>query len=395
MSDINTKLIQALLENRSVDDVFRQELENTINQLLKAELSSFLGYEKYSSAGWHSGNSRNGFYQRDFRTEYGVLHLQIPRDRNGKFQQQTVPEYRRQDNALETTIIQLYKNGVTTRQISELIEQMYGHYYTPQTISNITNAVQKQVEEFHNRPVSKRYAVIYCDATYLNLRRDSVTKEALHVILGITPDGHKEVLEYSIYPTEAAANYAELLLRLKKRGLEEVLLFVTDGLSGLREKLLEVFPKAKHQYCYVHLARGISSIVRPKKREEILDDFKTVYKAENADDATKKLNSFLEKWSKQYSKLNAMFSSNAGLFEFFAFPTSIHKSIYTSNLIESNNKGLKHHAKLKEQFPNEASLERFVCTYYSDYNRKQSTRIHHGFKNAESELLQMFDDTNR
>ena len=89
MSDINTKLIQALLENRSVDDVFRQELENTINQLLKAELSSFLGYEKYSSAGWHSGNSRNGFYQRDFRTEYGVLHLQIPRDRNGKFQQKS------------------------------------------------------------------------------------------------------------------------------------------------------------------------------------------------------------------------------------------------------------------------------------------------------------------
>ena len=395
MSNLNTKLMQALVEKQSVEDVFRQELEDAINQLLKVELSSFLGYEKHSSNGWSSGNSRNGFYSRELRTEYGTLQLQIPRDHNGDFHQQTLPERKRQTDSLETTIIQLYQHGVTTRQISELIEQMYGQYYTPQTVSNITSAVQKQVDEFHNRKVNNRYAVIYCDATYLNLRRDSVAKEALHVILGITLDGHKEVLEYSVYPTESASNYKDLLSRLQTRGLKDVLLFVTDGLSGIREQLLELFPKARHQYCYVHLARTISRLVRPKVRKEILLDFKLVYRAGNAEEAAENLGKFLGKWSGKYSKLANMFSSQDGLFEFYRFPASIQRSIYTSNLIENNNKGLKHHAKLKEQFPNEASLERFVCTYYSDYNRKQAARIHLGFNAAESDLVNMFDNPNR
>ncbi len=395
MSNINTRLIQALVEKQSVEEIFRQELEDAINQLLKIELSSFLGYEKHSSNGWGSGNSRNGFYSREFHTEYGTLKLNIPRDRNGEFHQQTLPDYKDQNNALETTIIQLYQHGVTTRQISELVEQMYGHYYTPQTVSNIASAVQKQVEEFHKRTVSKRYAVIYCDATYLNLRRDSVAKEALHVILGITPDGHKEILDYGVYPTESAANYEELLKKLQARDLEDVLLFVTDGLQGIREMLLSLFPKSKHQYCYVHLARTISRLVRPKIRKEILADFKLVYKAGNADAAIENLRLFLDKWAGKYPKLANIFARHDGLFEFYSFPASIHRSIYTSNLIENNNKGLKHHAKLKEQFPNEASLERFVCSYYSEYNRKHSARVHIGFNTAESELIRMFDDPNR
>ena len=150
---------------------------------------------------------------------------------------------------METTIIQLYKKGITTREISDLIEKMYGHYYTPQTVSNITKAIQNQVERFHNRPISDKYVAIYCDATYLNVRRDSVAKEALHIILGITVEGTKEVLDYALYPSESASNYQEMLLSLKNRGLEQVLLFITDGLNGIRNACLEVFPSAKHQAC--------------------------------------------------------------------------------------------------------------------------------------------------
>ena len=120
-----------------------------------------------------------------------------------------------------------------------------------------------------------------------------------------------------------------------------------------------------------------------------------VYLAEDAKSATENLGKFLDKWASKYPKLANMFASQEGLFEFYRFPSSIHRSVYTSNLIENNNKGLKHHAKLKEQFPNEASLERFVCTYYSDYNRKQSARVHLGFNAAESDLLSMFDDPDR
>lgn len=391
MTNLNTKLMQALVEKRSIDEVFRQSLEETVNQLLQAEMSGYLGYEKYSSNGWNSGNSRNGFYTRELQTEYGTLKIQVPRDRKGEFHQQTIPDYKRKTDSLEHTIIHLYRHGITTRQISELIEQMYGHYYSAQTVSNITSTVQKQVAAFHQRPVSKRYAVIYCDATYLNLRRDSVAKEALHVLLGITPDGHKEVLDYGIYPAESADNYMDLLRKLQERGLEEVLLFVTDGLPALRNRLLECFPKARHQYCYVHLARNIARIVRVKDRTKVLADFKLIYGADTAEAAQEQLGNFLGKWTRKYSKLAGLLASQEGLFEFLQFPKSIRRSIYTTNLIENNNKGLKHHAKLKEQFPNEASLERFVCTYYSDYNRKYGDRVHLGFKLAESKLLQMFD----
>ena len=219
MSNLNTKLLSALLKNESVDEVFRVELETAINELLATELTAFLNYEKYDPVGYNSGNSRNGYYTRILHSRFGDLNISVPRDRNGEFSPKAIPAYKRNTDDLETTIIQLYKKGITTREIADLIEKMYGHYYTPQTISNITKAVENQVNEFHNRPLANRYVVLYCDATYLNVRRDSVAKEALHIIVGITPEGNKEVLDYVLYPTESPANYKDMLLDLKNRGV--------------------------------------------------------------------------------------------------------------------------------------------------------------------------------
>jgi transposase-like protein len=384
--------MNTLLKNESIEEFFRQQLETAVNALLQYELSAFLGYEKYNSDGWGSGNSRNGVYNRSFDTQYGTLNLIIPRDRNGEFQQQTIPKHGRKDDALETTVIQLYRKGITTREIADLIEKMYGHHYSAQTISNITQSVTEQVEAFHSRTVEDKYAIIYCDATYLNLRRDSVAKEALHVILGITPDGCKEVLDYALYPSESAANYEEMLINLKTRGLDQVLLFVSDGLAGICQAVLRQFPKAKHQSCWVHLSRTICRLSRNKDRKNILNDLKNVYKQDTAEKADIELDLFVAKYKGKYKKVESVFSNRESLYSFYDFPPSIRCSIYTSNLIENNNKGLKHKAKLKEQFPNEDALERFVCSYYSEYNRKHSTRIHRGFKQSEAELLDMFEE---
>ncbi|PWM76068.1 MAG: IS256 family transposase, partial [Bacillota bacterium] len=197
----------------------------------------------------------------------------VPRDRIGEFKQQTIPSYSRSDDYLEKTVIQLYSKGVTTREIADLIEKMYGQYYSPQTVSNITKTVQKQVEEFHNRKVEERYTAVYCDATYLNVRRDSVAKEALHILIGITENGTKEVLDYALFPSESAENYKEMLLNLQNRGLKQVLLFITDGLPQVRELLLESFPKARHQYCWTHLARNILKYIRAKDKAAVMQDF--------------------------------------------------------------------------------------------------------------------------
>jgi len=383
----------ALLKGVPLDEFFRSHLEQAINELLKAELTGYLGYEKHSVEGYGSGNSRNGYYQREMDTKYGKLHISVPRDRNGSFEQQLIPDYARRSDELETTIITLYQKGITTREISDLIEKLYGHHYSPATVSNISKTISSQVEQFHNRPLSDKYVVIFMDATYLNVRRDSVAKEPLHVLLGITPDGTKEILDYALFPTESASNYEEMLAGLKERGVKQVLMTASDGLEGMRDAVKRQFPEAEHQQCWVHLGRTVARYVRNKERKEILDDLKPVYNAESAEEAQNKLDEFLTKHAENYPKLTKIFErAKASLFSFFRFPKCIRKSLYTTNLIERSNKGLKHKSKIKEQFPNEDSLDRFVCAHYSELNRTYAERVQKGFLQASAEIMQMFDD---
>ena len=177
MSNFNTEVIKALSQGISIYEIVRLEIETVVNQLLLTELTEFLDYEKYDVIGYNSGNLRNGYYSRTLDTKYGKINIEIPRDRNGEFKQQTVPAYDRRTDSLETTILQLYSHGVTTSEIADLIEKMYGHAYRKQTISNITKAVEVNVDAFHQRPFSKRYIALYCDATMINVRRDSVLKK--------------------------------------------------------------------------------------------------------------------------------------------------------------------------------------------------------------------------
>ena len=392
MSNFSTEFVKSLyLDEKKFNELMRVQLEEAVNALLAAELDGFLGYEKYSYDGRNSGDSRNGTYERTIDSQFGELHITVPRDRNGAFKQKTIPEYARKTDALEQTVIQLYSHGVTTGEIADIIEKMYGHHYSRATVSNITEVMTDLVERFHNRPVNDKYAVIYCDATYLHLRRDSVEPEALHVILGITPDGHKEVLDYGLYPSESALNYREILKNLKERGLGQVLLFVSDGLNGLQNSISEVFPKSQYQSCWVHLCRNVMRIVRKKDRAEVMSFLKQVYTQENEENARDVLDAFIDTYSHKYPKLKNLFEDKGNLFTFYRFPKEIRKSIYTTNLIERSNKYLKSGYRKKEQFPNEAALERYVATVYTDYNGRYMDLRHHGFGSVEAELLDRFD----
>lgn len=392
MQNCNTKLIETLLAGDNVDEVFRQEIEKALNTILETEISSFLGYEKHEIAGYNSGNSRNGSYDRTLHTRFGDIKLTIPRDRNGEFEQKTIPPYSRSSDSLETMVIHLYRKGITTEEISDLIEKMYGHHYSKGTVSNISAAIQDEVVAFHHRPLNKRYVVIYADATYLNVRRDCVDKEALHVLLGITPEGKKEILSYALYPTEGAENYSEMLADIQSRGVEQVLLFVSDGLPGFRDACKKVYPKADHQSCWVHICRNVMKNVRPKDRKAVLADLKTVYTAENADAATTELARFCEKYGKFYPKMVEKFSDTRSLFSFYKFPQEIRQSIYTTNLIENMNKQLKRTTKRKEQFPNVDALDRCAYCYYSDMNARFLGRTHRGFDQSRFAIEQMFEE---
>ncbi|HFU2351587.1 TPA: IS256 family transposase, partial [Enterococcus faecium] len=372
-----------------LDELFRCHLELAVNSLLQAELTAFLDYEKYDRAGFNSGNSRNGNYSRSFRTEYGELNLVIPRDRNGKFSQQTLPAYKRTNDSLETTIIQLFQKGITMSEISELIEKMYGHHYTPQTISNMTKIVSEDIIAFKERSLESRYSVIFMDATHIPLKRQTVSKEAVYIVIGIRLDGTKEVLGFSLAPTESAYVWKEILQDLKDRGLKEVLLVVTDGLSGINDSIHSVYPNAQFQQCCVHISRNIAHKVRVSDRQEICSDFKLVYQASSKEEANNQIRFMIDKWKKQYPRVVKLLM-NPAILTFYNFPPSIRRTIYSTNLIEGFNKQLKKYTKRKEQFPNEESLERFLVSQFNNYNQKFLCRVHKGFKEIHDTLESMF-----
>lgn len=388
MINFTTEIMQTLLNKGDLDELFREHLERAINSLLQAELTAFLDYEKYDRNGFNSGNSRNGNYSRTFKTEYGELNLTIPRDRNGEFSQQTLPAYKRTNDSLETTIIQLFQKGITMAEISELIEKMYGHHYTPQTISNMSKLVSEDVLAFKERTLEANYSVIFMDATHIPVKRQTVSKEAVYITIGIRLDGTKEVLGFTIAPTESAYIWKEVLQDLRKRGLEEVLLVVTDGLSGIEESIHSVYPNAQFQQCCVHVSRNIAHKVRVRDRKEICEDFKLVYQANSKEEALDHIDFMIRKWKKQYPRVVNLLL-NPALLTFYNFPHAIRRTIYSTNLIEGFNKQLKRYTRRKEQFPNEESLERFFISQFNQYNQKFLGRIHKGFKEIQDTLESM------
>ena len=392
MSNFTTDLMSALMRGEGVETIMRDELEAAMNELLKLELTTFLDYEKYDPIGYNSGNSRNGSYTRQLKTRFGAIEVVIPRDRKGDFKQKLIPSHSRSTDDLESMVIQMYSKGITTSEIADLIERMYGAHYTPQTISNMTRVVQDQVIAYHQRSLNARYAVIYCDATYLSVRRNSVAKEALHILLGITPEGHKEVLDYRLYPTESCENYREMLIDIQERGVKEVLLSVSDGLKGLKDACLETFPRAQHQACWIHIQRNIGRLVRREDKARVMGDAKQIYQAGSLAEALEAYEIFKRDHRKRYPKVVHLLENNMeSLFSFFTFPKAIRPSIYTTNLIENLNKQLKRDMKRKEQFPNEEALDRFTCVKVLDYNQRFYERIHKGFNLVTAELIILFE----
>ena len=395
MHDFTTKLIRCLANGdkmeESIQELFRSELETAINEILKHELTGFLNYEKWDRSGFNSGNSRNGYYERKMNTVHGELNLVIPRDRNGEFDSPLVPKYERRDTGTEELIVKLFNTGLTNAEISEIVECLYEKKYSRGTISNITDQVIANVEAFRKRPLSEAYAVIYLDATYVPLRRDTVQKEAIHIVLGITMDGTKEMLGYAVAPCESASVWENLLEDIQARGVKKPLLFVVDGLKGIEESILRFYPKAGIQRCLVHVMRNIACHVRVKDRAEILGDFKRIHRQDSAVAAVSVLDAFVAKWKKVYPKIIESVMENRYLLTFYEFPADIRSSLYSTNLIENFNKHLKRDLKAKIQFPSEESMDKFLVSRIESYNFRMGEKVHRGFGSVLPELNQIME----
>ena len=392
MTDFNRECLNALFDKEKFDKFMRTQLEEGLNLLLESELTAFLGYNPYDRNGWNSGNSRNGSYFRQIKTQFGPIKVQVPRDRNGEFHQQTLPAYGQHTDALESTVIQLYSHGVTTREISELIEKMYGSYYSAGTVSNISKQVASQVESYHQRRLSDKFFCVYLDATYIPLRRDTYQREAVYIAVGIKPNGNKEIIDYRIAPVENLEVWSEMIADFKERGLEQVELFLSDGFVGIKDMLKQYYPKSKFQRCLIHIMRNISQKVRVTDRAEILNAFKQVHKQTNQKEAETVLHAFYEAYGSKYSRMiKDLRKLEKDMLVFYQYPKQIRPSIYSTNMIESINRMIKRKTNPKSEFPSEESLNNFLGSQVIDYNDRNANRVHKGFGQVADTLESYFD----
>ena len=376
------------------DDMINDLIKNFLEKMLKSELTEFLNYDKYEVTGKNSGNNRNGNYSRNFQTKYGVIeNLEVPRDRNNDFQTALFEPYKRRDNWLEQTVIQMYARGLSTRDIANLIEQMYGQKYSATSVSNLTDVAVKEIEQWKNRPLEKRYSVLFIDALSIKIRREHVGNESAYIIIGINEEGYREILDFYIGVTESAALWEEVLMNLKFRGVEQVLLGVMDGLPGLTDSFLKVYPKADVQRCVVHKVRNTLHKVKKKHTDEIVTDLKKIYRAPSREFADQALNDFSSKWDRIYPRLaQSWFEDKDELFTFYKYPDSIQKSIYTTNWIERANKEIRKRLKTMNSLPNEKAAEKILYLKILDYNSKWSERRLKGFLAARENLIQLFEE---
>lgn len=392
MTDFNRECLNALFDKEKFDKFMRTQLEEGLNLLLESELTAFLGYNPYDRNGWNSGNSRNGSYFRQIKTQFGPIKVQVPRDRNGEFHQQTLPAYGQHTDALESTVIQLYSHGVTTREISELIEKMYGSYYSAGTVSNISKQVASQVESYHQRRLSDKFFCVYLDATYIPLRRDTYQREAVYIAVGIKPNGNKEIIDYRIAPVENLEVWSEMIADFKERGLEQVELFLSDGFVGIKDMLKQYYPKSKFQRCLIHIMRNISQKVRVTDRAEILNAFKQVHKQTNQKEAETVLHAFYEAYGSKYSRMiKDLRKLEEDMLVFYQYPKQIRPSIYSTNMIESINRMIKRKTNPKSEFPSEESLDNFLGSQVIDCNDRNANRVHKGFGQVADTLESYFD----
>lgn len=361
MNLINHEELKKQLANGTftgLDDItneFKNILREVIHTASQEELTSHLGYDKHHES--DNKNYRNGYNEKTIKSTYGNIDVEIPRDRDGSFEPQLVKKTEILLNGSEDLIISLYTKGMSVRDIQLHLDDLYGYELSTQTISNITEKVIEKAKEWQVRPLDKIYPIIFMDATVLKIRVDRVVKNiAAYIMLGVTLEGKKEIIGIWIGENETSKYWLTVLNNIKKRGVDDVLIFAIDGLNGFSEAISAVYPKAEIQRCVVHQIRNSLKFVSWKDRKEVAKDLKSVYSAYTEEDGQLALTEFNDIWGKKYPNITVSWTNHwSELSTFFKYPDSVKKLIYTTNPIESLNATIKRKTKSKGSFPTEDS----------------------------------------
>lgn len=344
------------------DGLIKSLTRKILNRALEAEMETMLGYKKNSIEGNNSGNSRNGYSKKSVLAGDQEIEIEIPRDRNGEFKPLIVPKYQKRLPVFNDQIIALYSRGMTTRDIQGYLREMYSVDVSPELISNVTAAVNDEVQEWRKRPLEEVYTFVYLDALRVNSREDGSNKnKALYVALGVNLEGKKSVLGFYMNETEGAKFWMTVLNDLKNRGVKDILIACMDGLTGFPEAVRAIYPNTRVQLCIVHMIRNSTRFVSYKDLKAVCKDLKEIYGASNEEAAIEALEAFGDKWDSKYPMIKKSWESKWNdLCAIFEYPEEIRKVIYTTNSIESLNFSLRKVTKNRAAFPNDESVYKIM-----------------------------------
>jgi len=347
--------------------------KESLQRMMQAELEEHLGYPPRNRKEKDTDNSRNGSYPKSLKTSSGVVELEIPRDRDGTFKPHVVPKYESVDSKLEEQIISMYAKGMTNRDISSHIRDIYmGVEISPTLISKITDKIIDSVKEWQSRPLNSLYPVIFLDAIHYKVRSEGkVLSKAAYVVLGIDVSGRKDILGIYIGENESSSFWLNVLTDLNTRGVEDILIACIDGLKGFPEAIKSIFPKTEVQLCIIHQIRHSLKYIVSKDQKEFMKDLKPVYRAIDEDQALDRLTELGDKWRDKYPVVIRSWENNwDNLSAYFKYSMPIRKIIYTTNIIEGFNRQLRKVTKNRSLFPTDSSLLKLMYLATKDVMKK-------------------------
>jgi transposase-like protein len=383
------ELLGGAVDLQGVNDLVTELRKEIIEMAYDEELKTRLGFSKNEKRPEDSDNYRNGSYDKTVKSSSGEIDLSVPRDRNGEFEPQIVKKYQTDIFGIEDKIISLYGCGMSTRDISENIRELYGFDVSAEVVSNVTNRVLAEVKEWQSRPLKSVYAVIFMDGLVFKVKKDGIMqKNTAYGCIGVDMEGQKEVLSIHIGGVESSKYWVSVMNDLKARGVQQVLIFCTDNLKGLDDAIRSCFPESDHQKCIVHQIRNSVKHVSYKDLKEVCVDLKRIYTAPTAEAGMAKS----EKWDKKYAYISRSWLDNwEQLSTFWTYPNEIRRLIYTTNPIESFNRCLRKVTKNKSTFPSEDALIKSLYLGIRRLEKKWTTKVHN-WGIIYSQLLILFDD---
>jgi len=377
------ELIAGLLEAYEVktpadlQEALKDLLGGTLQEMLESELDEELGYERSEKTEEPKRNYRNGHKPKTLKSTLGEIEIDVPRDRNSEFTPKVVPKHKTNISEIEQRIINMYARGLTTREISEQIEDIYGFEASAGLVSRITDKIIPQIEEWQNRRLSEVYPIVFIDAIVFSVRKEKIVQKSVaHVVMGIDSDGMKDVLSIEIGETERAKYWLAVLNNLKNRGVRDILVLCADGLSGIKEAIEAAYPMAEYQRCMVHMVRNTLLHVSHKHKKAFANDLKTIYHAPDEVSGHANMLSVKEEWQKIYPNAMKRWEDNWDVIcPIFKYSEKVRRALYTTNAIESLNSQYRRINAGRPVFPSDDALKKALFLATQNITQKWVSKI--------------------